>query len=116
MIRKSDGEWEWTAREERPPYRITGKYLFFAERKYTLRAIIAAEFLRGFGVAKISEQPMGGSHVLCLYYANDARGPELMERYKDMAGVNFRWWKSDEDTLAGRYSQQHKEALRANGR
>lgn len=115
MIEKDDGTWFWFAREERPPYRITGKYLFFSPNFMVLRRILRAEFERGFGVAKVSKEALDGEHVLCLYYANDARGSELFERYKDEANVKYRWWKSDEATMRGEYSEQHKAALTKRG-
>jgi hypothetical protein len=50
-------------------------------------------------------------HVLCLYYKDDSRKHELAERNKQEYGVKYRYWKSDEATLKGQYSQEFLSKL-----
>ena len=50
-------------------------------------------------------------HVLCLYYADDSRKHELAERNKQEYGVKYRYWKSDSDTLKGKYSKEFLDNL-----
>jgi len=92
---------------------ITGKYLFFHTNLDVLEKIARDEIENnGFDVAKISaelgKQP---EHVLCLYYKNDSRKDELAEKYAGKNGIKYRYWKSDEDTLKGKYSKQYLDNL-----
>jgi len=50
-------------------------------------------------------------HVLCLYYMDDSRKHELAERNKQEYGVRYRYWKSDSDTLKGKYSREFLDKL-----
>lgn len=102
-----DGWWEWYSKLGKTPYDITGKYLFFSKDR-DLLAQIATEELEsnGFHKAKI---PMvgnnrGDDYVLCLYYKDDSRKRELAGKYGEREDVRYRYWKSDEDTRAGKYS------------
>jgi hypothetical protein len=45
--RECDGYWEWFTAAERPPYRITGKYLFFSPDRERLVAIALEELESG---------------------------------------------------------------------
>ena len=107
-----DGFWLWFRGRERPPYKITGKYLFFSE-DFDLLKNIAIEEIRanGFHVAKINTRLLGKNteHVLCLYYEDDSRRHELAEKYQGM--VKYRYWKSDKDTLEGKYSEEFLSEL-----
>lgn len=55
-------------------------------------------------------------HVLCLYYKDDSRKHELAERNKQEYGVRYRYWKSDSDTLKGKYSKEFLDKLPENER
>jgi len=93
---------------------ITGKYLFFSADLEYLKDIIKVEFSNGFNHAKISKTE--GDHVLCLYYKDDSRKKELADRYlSKYPFVSYRYWKSDDDTLSGIYSERGKKyAIRKN--
>jgi len=51
---------------------------------------------------------------LCLYYKNDSRKQELAEKYQEKNGIKYRYWKSDEDTLKGKYSKRFLEEMKEN--
>jgi hypothetical protein len=110
----SDGHWEWFLGTEEPPYEITGKYLFFSVDRELLVKIAVEELESGnFHHAKI---PMVGKnvspeYVLCLYYKDDSRKHELASKYRNLEGVRYRYWKSDEATRKGEYSEQFLQSL-----
>ena len=106
-----DTAWVRLEAKQEPPYSITGKYLFFSEDpEALLRAAIAEIGEHGFHHAKISVSPppRGSEYVLCLYYSGDGRKRELARRNTDHYGVKYRYWKSDEATDAGRYSDRFR--------
>jgi len=109
-----DGYWERFERNELPPYEISGKYLFFStEREALVKIAVGALECGGFHHAKI--QMEGKTHspdyVLCLYYKDDSRKHELARRYCNQQNVRYRYWKSDEDTHRGKYSEQFLKGL-----
>ncbi len=94
-------------------FRITGKYLFFHTNPEVLEKTARDEIENnGFDVAKISgELGKQKDYVLCLYYKNDSRKAELAEKYQGKNGIKYRYWKTDEDTLKGKYSKQYLDNL-----
>lgn len=91
---------------------LAGKYLLFSSNQDLLKMIAENEIAaHGFEVAKVSTLPSGKGrdYVLCLYWHDDSRKYELNERYKDDERVSYRWWKSNRDTRAGKYSKQFLE-------
>jgi hypothetical protein len=109
-----DGYWIWLLSKEKPTYGITGKYLFFCDDKNKLLEIAINEIENhGFHHAKVNDKLLGGhtEHVLCLYYKDDSRKDELAERNKQEYGVKYRYWKSDSDTLKGKYSKEFLDKL-----
>ena len=109
-----DGYWIWLSSEEKRSYAITGKYLFFCEDKDKLIGIATSEIENhGFHRAKVNENLLDSQteHVLCLYYKDDSRKHELAERNKQEYGVKYRYWKSDEATLKGQYSNEFLSKL-----
>lgn len=93
---------------------ITGKYLFFSESKEKLEKITIEELENGgFFHAKIStdEHKKGKEYVLCLYFSDGSRKYELAEKYKGNQEVKYRYWKSDETTLQGKYSKEFLNKL-----
>lgn len=91
--------------------RITGKYLFFCREQAALVALAQHEINdHHFTFGKVSTNNRSGDYVLCLYWCDDSRKRELYERYKDTTGIKYRWWKSDADTCAGKYSQKYLKA------
>ena len=109
-----DGYWIWLLSMEKPNYDITGKYLFFSDDKEKLIGIATNEIEKhGFHHAKVNEHLLQGQmeHVLCLYYSDDSRKHELAERNSQEYGVKYRYWKSDADTLSGKYSKEFLDKL-----
>jgi len=87
---------------------ITGKYLFFDEKPEMLEKVAKEEIENnGFDLAKRNVELSGTAteYVLCLYYKDDSRKHELAEKYKGK--IKYRYWKSDEDTLKGKYSKEY---------
>jgi hypothetical protein len=114
---RSDGYWEWFERSDITvvPYETTGKYLFFSRNRNILIEIAVEELENGgFHQAKthIAEiTPPSGEYVLCLYFKDESRKYELAKKYRNRIELKYRYWKSDEDTLAGKYSKQFLDRL-----
>jgi len=109
-----DGYWIWLLSREKPTYGITGKYLFFSDDKNKLIEIAVNEIENhGFHHAKVNNKLLEGQteYVLCLYYKDDSRKQELAERNKQEYEVKYRYWKSDFDTLTGKYSKEFLDKL-----
>jgi hypothetical protein len=114
MKERFDGYWIWLLSEQRPDYEILGKYLFFHEDKNKLIEIARNEIENhDFHKAKVNEHLLEGQteHVLCLYYKDDSRKYELAERNKQEYGVKYRYWKSNEATRKGQYSEEFLNKL-----
>jgi len=114
-----DGYWIWLLNREKLTYGITGKYLFFSEDKNKLIEIAINELENhGFHHAKVNDKLLEGQteHVLCLYYKDDSRKHELAERNKQEYAVKYRYWKSDFDTLSGKYSKDFLSKLKPKDR
>lgn len=87
---------------------LAGKYLFFSENQEDLKEIAKREITKhGFEIAKVSTMPNGNDYVLCLYWQSDSRKYELFDRYKAWKGIKYRWWKTNADTRAGKYSREY---------
>jgi len=120
VIGSCDGYWEWFDRSDivTVPYKITGKYLFFSLNRDLLIEITINELENGgFHRAKThmaSVTPPSGEYVLCLYYKDDSRKHELANKYGNRSELKYRYWKSDADTLAGKYSKQFLNKLPSN--
>jgi hypothetical protein len=110
--------WQWFRKTEILSYEITGKYLFFSENKDLLIKVVIEELENGgFHLAKTNFDDEGlyaGEYVLCLYYKNDECKHELATKYRNKTGLRYRYWKSDEDTRQGKYSQVFLDKLLAN--
>ena len=101
VIRIDNEYWHYFIRVSKKKPNITGKYLFFSESKEELQKTTIDELENGgFFHAKINtdQHKEGDEYVLCLYYADDSRKLELADKYKSNQKVNYRYWKSDEDT------------------
>ena len=120
VISSCDGYWEWFERSDAPviPYEITGKYLFFSGNRDLLIEIAINELENnGFHFAKTPMSgitPASGEYVLCLYYKDDSRKHEFAKKYRGRNDLKYRYWKSDSDTLAGKYSKQFLDKLSSN--
>ncbi|HAS28073.1 MAG TPA: hypothetical protein DCR59_02615 [Dehalococcoidia bacterium] len=120
VISSCDGYWEWFDRADTltVPYEITGKYLFFSLDRALLVEIAINELENGgFHHAKthmVGVSPPSGEYVLCLYYKDDSRKHELAEKYGNRSELKYRYWKSDADTLGGKYSKQFLNKLTKN--
>lgn len=109
----TDGYWEWFTHKTEPDYEITGKYLFFSEDRKLLKEIAIKEIENNsFHHAKINMEGKnkGPEYVLCLYYKDDSRKNELAKKYKS-SKVKYRYWKSDQDTIQGNYSEEFLSQL-----
>ena len=120
VISNCDGYWEWLDRSNIPTslYEITGKYLFFSPNRDLLIDIAIEELENGgFHHAKtnmVGVDPPSGEYVLCLYYKDDSRKHELAKKYRGRSELKYRYWKSDSETLAGKYSEQFLNQLSQN--
>jgi len=114
-IERFDGYWIWLGSPVKPTYTITGKYLFFSENKERLIEIAKKEIENhGFHKAKVNDKLIGSGteYVLCLYYKDDSRKQEMADRQRqEYPDVKYRYWKSDEDTIKGKYSQEFLQKL-----
>jgi hypothetical protein len=109
-----DGYWIWLFSKAKPTHGIAGKYLFFSDDKNKLIEIAISEIENhGFHHAKVNDKLLEGQteYVLCLYYEDDSRKQELAERNKQEYEVKYRYWKSDFDTLTGKYSKEFLDKL-----
>ena len=88
-------------------YERMGQYLFFHTDPKVLENVAMEEIENNrFDVAKISaELDKFPNYVLCLFYQNDSRKDELAEKYQGKNGIEYRYWKSYEDTRNGKYSK-----------
>lgn len=103
---QADNFWNWLETDRTRRSQVYGKYLFFSKWVDTLKSIAEEECKNhGFFLAKISIAPRRDEYVLCLYWLDDSRKNELRSRYEDNDEVKYRFWKSNEDTLAGKYSK-----------
>lgn len=110
----SDGYWEWFLHKDKSKYEITGKYLFFCVDREVLRKIAIDEIENNrFHYAKVNLEgkKRGNEYVLCLYYKDNSRKYELAEKHKEKIEVKYRYWKSDENTLKGKYSKEFLDKL-----
>ena len=114
VIRIDSEYWHYFLRAIKEKPVITGKYLFFSESKEELEKIAIEELENcGFFRAKINtdKHKKGKEYVLCLYFSDDSRKHELAEKYKGNQEVKYRYWKSDEATLQGKYSEEFLDKL-----
>lgn len=86
---------------------LDGKYLFFSDDPELLMQIMEDEIENhGFEVAKVIKEPRGTEHVACLYWHNPDRKHELAERYANTPNLKYRYYKTNADTRARKYSNQ----------
>lgn len=91
---------------------LAGKYLFFCKNQDTLKKLCEYEINKhGFEIAKVSKNGNNGEYVCCLYWINDNRKYELANRYKHRKDIKYRYWKSNADTRAGKYSKQYLQSI-----
>jgi len=87
---------------------VTGKYLFFSTSRDELSKLAKYEIdNHNFQIAKVAITKAGTDYVMCLYWKDDSRKLELEVRHGWNCKVKYRYWKSNQDTLDGKYSQQH---------
>lgn len=114
VIRVDNKYWHYYFRVSKMKTKSSRKYLFYSESKEELEKIAVDELeTGGFFHAKINtdKHKKGKEYVLCLYYADDSRKYELAKKYGKETKIKYRYWKSDEDTLRGKYSKQFLEKL-----
>ena len=115
----SDGYWENFNSQEERDYEITGKYLFFSTDRELLVNIAKNEISKGpFHRAK-TQMPgandvipgTGDDYVLCLYYKDNSKKHELADKYQERENLKYRYWKSNEATRRGEYSEEFLEDM-----
>lgn len=89
---------------------VTGKFLLFSDDPAALFEFAYEHVTRrGFSSAKVSAKPSSmGTHCLCLYDISDKRAAQVQAA---AGSLTFRGFKTDADTRAGRYSEQHLASL-----
>ncbi len=92
-----------------------GKYQFFSDDRNKL-VEIAKKVLLEFCLfnAKISKTKKETNKCFgygLFVYDYQPRYKYEMKRYADEISVNYRYWKSDADTLQGKYSEQFLKTL-----
>ena len=107
-----DGKFEWF-RRGLPPYAINGKYLFYSSDREQLVRIAEMELLEGgFHVAKVvTDKGRTDDYVLCLYYEDETRKGELNRKYGGIVRPPVAFWKTEEATLRGEYSERFLRKL-----
>lgn len=92
---------------------LDGKYLFFSKNQKLLMQIIESEILNhDFEVGKvIADVDYGQDYVACLYWHSPARKEELRKRWANHPQIKYRYYKTNADTRAGRYSKQYYEGI-----
>lgn len=98
--------WEHFIKRERPPYEMTGKYLFFSTNRDQLEKIVIDELEHGGfheGKIPLAGKNTGSDYVLCLYYKDDSRKHELAAKYQNHQSIDYKYWKSDAATDRGEY-------------
>lgn len=125
---RNDQYWTWIhkttdSRQEALEFdrihaQITGKYLFFSVNRERLIALATKEILdHGFLLAKVPllGKNIGEEYVLCLYFTDDSRKEELAQRYGQDKEIRYRYWKSDADTRAAKYSKEFLDEFAKTG-
>lgn len=92
---------------------ITGKYLFFSDDKRALISL-AKKLLEDYKLStakvnnEITKANKGFGHVLCVYDSSPRYKTEF-KQFADFKKIYYRYWKSDEDTIKGVYSDEFKK-------
>lgn len=104
-----DGYWIHFYRRPAKPQNVTGKYLFFSQADLLLYKLAIDELRNNeFFSAKVNSWLLGANteYVLCIYYKNDSRKNELADRYRGRPNLKYRYWKTDDATRKGIYSEE----------
>ena len=104
------GWWVWVVRGRQDAAEVTGKYLFFHPDRDVL-INLACDVLEEFDLhtAKVPIGRVGDDLVMCVYDV----GPRFvweMKKYDGREGAKYRFWKSDEATRRGEYSEGFRRA------
>jgi hypothetical protein len=108
--------WHWFSNTDAKKHEpITGKYLFFSDDKQALIKL-ASKLLKKYNLPKAkvpdldvrrSKSQEGFGFVLCVYDSE----PKLKHELRQYANekIHYRYWKSDADTSAGKYSEEFRK-------
>lgn len=108
----SDGFWEWFHSLKTNGPICSGKYLFFSKDRDSLIKLLIEIFKKSkLAEAKIplNGNQVGGEYVLCVYSESDKDMDKFKRLTNKYSNIKFRGWKSDEDTLKGKYSKIFEE-------
>jgi len=108
-----DDDWIYFRGDEDETYLASGKYLLFSADQEALFIIGSNEVTwGGFPLARITRRRGRQSdYVLELFYKDDSRHHKLLSKYSGIDYLKYRGWKSDEDTLDGKYSPPYLSRL-----
>ena len=105
--------WIWLINKKIKNYKseykaITGKYLFFSpdkEKLIKLAKTILITFNLYLAKVPLSNKPVGNDFCLCVY-DKEPRFKREMKSYADEINIKYRYWKSNESTMNGKYSKE----------
>ncbi len=115
MLTKETLYWilTWNKESEIKSSDVIGKYLFFSDDKSMLQKV-GEDILREYNLPsmKISSSKnhnaeAGFGYVLCVYTDNFSLKDILKDR--EVPGLNYRYFKTDDATRAGKYSTQYRK-------
>ncbi len=111
------GIWEWYSKYIDNDNTIKGKYLFFSDNRDILEYFLLKIFKK-FKLSK-AKIPLPGkqinkTYVLCIY--SDSENEKIKSEFNKILtnypNITFSGWKSDEDTLNGKYSKIFYDSLK----
>ena len=92
-----------------------GKYLFYSDSKHKL-VLLAKTILYEYNLshAKVGKSNLlkpdkGFGFVLCIYDYQPKFKKDLL-KFADQKEILYRYWKSDKDTLEGKYSKKYNKS------
>lgn len=115
MLTKETLYWilTWNKDSDVKPNDVIGKYLFFSDDKSVLQKV-GEDILREYNLpsmkistGKNSNAESGFGYVLCIYTDNFSLKDIL--KNKEVPGLNYRYFKTDDATRAGKYSNQYRK-------
>jgi len=100
---------------KKPKHGMIGKYMFFSDDKALLITIakeILLKYKLYYAKVPLTDTPNpspGFGFVLCIYDVSP-RFKHDLKKFADEKTIRYRYWKSDSDTLDGKYSKEFRES------